>query len=206
MRVACASGVFTVFPGLPYTPSAPPPLQGASGQPRARAKPTDSTAPDRQVHSAQLCVGGGAVHSAQLREQPVSGPSYKCCTWSGVAKAPSAPATSQSPGPHHCRPPQLSLGAAVWLLQVPLWSFHTQAFGSETWVAFCLVLLGCLLFMQNKSMVCTLLPPDVVAYRGSLSTVFKHCSGEVGGPGGEGGMRLAQVRVRVCQPLCQVSP
>lgn len=25
MRVACASGVFTVFPGLPYTPSAPPP-------------------------------------------------------------------------------------------------------------------------------------------------------------------------------------
>lgn len=174
VRVACASGVFTVFPGLPYTPSAPPPpLQGASGQPHARAKPTDSTAPDRQVHSAQLCVGGGAVHSAQLREQPVSGPSYKCCTWSGVAKAPSAPATSQSPGPHHCRPPQLSLGAAVWLPQAALRPLHTRAFGSLTWVPFAL-LLGCLFFMQNKYLVCTVLSPDVVTYRGSLSTVLVH--------------------------------
>lgn len=79
---------------------------------------------------------------------------------------------SQSTRSHHGRPPQLSLGTPVWLLKASLWSSYTQAFGSQTWVPFGLALLGYLFYMQSNSLVCTPLPPEVVFYRGSLSTVL----------------------------------
>lgn len=76
----------------------------------------------------------------------------------------------------HCVPSSVY---AVGLPQAFLWPFHTQAFCSQTWVLFGLVLLGSLFYTQNKPLACTPLPPRY----GDLQRLSKYSFGSKTAPG-----------------------
>lgn len=137
-------------PGQPSGPKSGPSL-GPDTLCQGRGKDLLPNPTDR---SSYLSCAGGRLFQ-QSCPSLVFSSSYKCCTWSGVPKAPSATVPRPEPRiPPQPASPALPGGCSL-ALQASLWPFHTQALGSQTWVPFGLVLLGRLFYMQHKSLVST---------------------------------------------------
>lgn len=111
--------------------------------------------------------------------------SCKCCIWTRFPKAPSAPVSRPEPGvPPQPALPDLprscSLAPAGLSVIFALSSFLLSDLRSFGLVLACPGRWGPFFYKQNKSLVCTPLPPDVGTLRLPLSTRLVHTlTGEV---------------------------